>query len=74
MYDADNDASDTNKLNLAKQDFAGESPTIYLGDIVSAAQHPAGGKEVRLQGRTKHGRTGTTFVVHFFNLGMLIGK
>ena len=63
LYDADNDASDTNKLNLAKQDFAGESPTIYLGDIVSAAQHPAGGKEVRLQGRTKHGQaTGTVMV------------
>jgi hypothetical protein len=34
-----------------------------LGDIVSAANHPAGGKQVRLQGRTKHGNaTGTCMI------------
>jgi hypothetical protein len=63
IYDADNDAADTSKLNLAQQDFAGETGTIYLGDIVSAANHPAGGKQVRLQGRTKHGNaTGTCMI------------
>jgi hypothetical protein len=63
IYDADNDAADTKRLNLANQDFAGETPTVYLGDIVSAANHPAGGKEVRLQGRTKHGNaTGTCMI------------
>ena len=34
-----------------------------MGDIVSAANHPAGGKQVRLQGRTKHGNaTGTCMI------------
>ena len=63
LYDADNDAADTNNLDLSKQDYAGETAVMYLGDIVSAANHPAGGKSVRLQGRTKHGQaTGTCMV------------
>jgi Ca2+-dependent lipid-binding protein len=63
IYDADNDAAKTSQLNLAQQDFAGETPVVYMGDIVSAANHPAGGKEVALQGRTKRGNaTGTCMI------------
>ena len=63
IYDADNDAAKTSQLDLAKQDYAGETPIVYMGDIVSAANHPAGGKQVSLQGNTKRGpATGTCMI------------
>ena len=57
VFDADDDSANTNTLDLSRQDKAGDTPTIYLADVVNGINQS---KTVNLEGTTKHGRaTGT---------------
>jgi hypothetical protein len=57
VFDADDDSADTKTLVLARQDAAGQTPPMYLADVVNGVNQT---KTVGLEGTTKRGRaTGT---------------
>ena len=56
IFDADDGAVPPNKLDLARQDFIGETPTAYLADVINSSRPARSSKTFQLEGNTKKGK------------------